>query len=83
MKPGEVGAPVSIGSGWVAYTLVEKQEANQADFDKQKKEITDSLLQTKKGLAFEAFRTALDARLKKAGTLKTMPEKLKTFGSFS
>ena len=83
MKPGDVGAPVSIGSGWVAYTLVEKQEANQADFDKQKKEITDSLLQTKKDLAFSAFRTALDVRLKKEGTLKTMPEKLKTFGSFS
>jgi peptidyl-prolyl cis-trans isomerase D len=83
MKPGEVGAPLNLGANWFAYTVVDKQEANAADFDKQKKEITDSLLQTKRGLAFEAFRTALDARLKKEGTLKTMPEKLKTFGSFS
>ena len=83
MKPGDVGAPVNLGANWFAYTVVEKQEANPADFDKQKKEITDSLLQTKRGLAFEAFRTALDARLKKDGTLKTMPERLKTFGSFS
>src|SRR5262249_21347863 len=83
MKPGDVGAPLSLGANWFAYQVVEKQEPNPADFDKQKKEITDSLLQSKRGLAFEAFRTALEARLKKDGTLKTMPEKLKNFGSFS
>jgi peptidyl-prolyl cis-trans isomerase D len=81
MKAGEVGPPLSLGSSWFAYQVVEKQEPNPADFDKQKKEITDSLLQSKRSLAFEAFRTALEARLKKDGTLKTMPEKLKNFGS--
>jgi peptidyl-prolyl cis-trans isomerase D len=83
MKSGDVGAPLSIGPSWFAYQVVEKQEANPADFEKQKKEITDSLLQTKRGLAFQAFQAALEDRLKKSGTVKTMPEKLRSFGSFS
>jgi len=83
MKAGDVGTPLSLGANWFAYQVVEKQDPNPADFDKQKKEITDSLLQSKRQLAFEAFRTALEARLKKDGTLKIMPEKLKNFGSFS
>jgi len=32
-------------------------------------------------LAYEAFRTSLDTRLKQEGKLKLMPERLKTFGS--
>ena len=83
MKAGDVGSPLSLGANWFAYQVLEKQEPNPADFDKQKKEITDSLLQSKRGVAFEAFRTALEARLKKDGTLKMMPEKLKNFGSLS
>ena len=83
LKVGDVGSPLSLGSNWLVYQVAEKQEANPADFDKQKKEITDSLLQTKRGVAFDSFRTALDDRLKKEGKLKMMPDRLKSFGSFS
>jgi len=83
LKPGDVGSPLSLGSNWLVYQVAEKQEPNPADFDKQKKEITDSLLQTKRGVAFDSFRTALDDRLKKQGKLKMMPDRLKSFGSFS
>jgi peptidyl-prolyl cis-trans isomerase D len=82
LKPGDVGAPLNLGLNWLVYQVVEKQEPNPVDFDKQKKEITDSLLQAKRSVAFDAFRTALDDRLKKDGKLKMMPDKLKTFGSF-
>jgi peptidyl-prolyl cis-trans isomerase D len=81
LKPGDIGAPLNLGSNWLVYQIAEKQEPNLADFDKQKKEITDSLLQSKRNVAFEAFRTALEERLKKDGKLKMMPDKLKTFGS--
>lgn len=83
LRVGEVGPPLNLGSNWMVYQVVEKQEPNPADFDKQKKEITDSLLQAKRSMAFEAFRTALEDRLKKEGMLRTMPEKMKAFGSFS
>jgi hypothetical protein len=59
---------------------VDKQEANPADLEKQKKEITEAVLQNKRSIAFEAFRTALEDRLKKEGKLQVMPEKLKGFG---
>jgi len=81
LKAGDVAAPLSLGQNWLVYRVAEKTEANPADFDKQKKQLTEELLQSKRGLAFEAFRTALDSRLKQEGKLKLMPEKLKGFGT--
>jgi peptidyl-prolyl cis-trans isomerase D len=81
LKAGGVGAPLNLGQNWLVYRVAEKQEANPADFDKQKKELTEAVLQSKRSLAFEAFRTALEDRLKQEGKLKLMPEKLKIFGS--
>jgi peptidyl-prolyl cis-trans isomerase D len=80
LKSGDVGPPLNLGSNWLVYKVVEKQEPKPEDFDKQKKEITDAVLQNKRSLAFEAFRTALEDRLKKDGKLQMMPEKLKGFG---
>ena len=82
LRAGDVAAPLSLGQNWFVYRVAEKTEANLADFDKQKKQLTEELLQSKRNLAFEAFRTALDNRLKLEGKLKLMPEKLKSFGTF-
>jgi peptidyl-prolyl cis-trans isomerase D len=81
LKPGDVAPPLNLGSNWLVYKVVGKQEPKPEDFDKQKKEITDQVLQNKRSLAFEAFRTALEERLKKDGKLQLMPEKLKGFGN--
>src|SRR6266446_669899 len=83
LKPGGVGVPLNLGQNWLVYRVAEKQEPNLADFEKQKKELTESVLQSKRSLAFEAFRTALGERLKQEGKLKLMPEKLKGFGTSS
>jgi peptidyl-prolyl cis-trans isomerase D len=80
LKAGGVGEPLSLGQNWLVYRVAEKEEPNPADFEKQKKDLTESVLQAKRGLAFEAFRTALEDRLKQEGKLKLMPEKLKSFG---
>jgi peptidyl-prolyl cis-trans isomerase D len=80
LKPGEVAAPLTIGQNWVVFQLVSKTPADPADFEKQKKTITDTLLQQKRSLAFEVFRTALEERLKAEGKLKLMPDKLRGFG---
>jgi len=82
LKSGDVAAPLNLGQNWLVYRVAEKTEPNPADFDKQKKQLTEELLQSKRKLAFEAFQTALDNRLKVEGKLKLMPEKLKSFGSF-
>jgi peptidyl-prolyl cis-trans isomerase D len=81
LKPGDVAAPLNLGQNWLVFRVAEKQEANPADFEKQKKELAAEVLQTKRNLAFEAFRSSLENRLMQEGKLKLMPEKLKNFGS--
>src|SRR5882724_5702374 len=83
LKPGGVGTPLNLGQNWLVYRVAEKQEPNTADFEKQRKELTESVLQSKRNLAFESFKTALEGRLKQEGKLKLMPEKLKGFGTSS
>jgi hypothetical protein len=43
--------------------------------------LTDQVLQQKRTMAFEAFRTALENRLRQEGKLRIMTEKLKDFGN--
>jgi peptidyl-prolyl cis-trans isomerase D len=83
LKTGDVGAPLNLGANWFVYRVAEKQEPNPADFEKQKKELTDQVLQTKRNLAFEAFRSSLETRLKQEGKLQIMSDKLKGFGDLS
>ena len=80
MKPGDVSAPQNLGLNWLVYRVEAKTEANLADFEKQKKDLTEQVLNEKRGLAYEAFRSSLEERLKQEGKLKLMPEKLKGFG---
>jgi peptidyl-prolyl cis-trans isomerase D len=81
LNVGAVSTPQQIGSNWVLYQVVDKVEPNPADFEKQKKTLTDTLLQSKRGLAFDAFRASLEERLKQEGKLKINSEKLRGFGS--
>jgi peptidyl-prolyl cis-trans isomerase D len=82
LKQDDIGGPVRMGASWVAYQILEKVEPNPADLQAQKAKITDTLLQSKRNMAFEAFRLALEDRLKQEGKLKLMPEKLRSFGDF-
>lgn len=81
LNAGGVGAPLNLGLNWLVYRVAEKQEPNAADFEKQKRELTETVLQSKRSLAYEAFKTSLEARLKQEGKLKLMPEKLQSFGA--
>lgn len=83
LKAGDVGTPLNLGANWFVYRIAEKQEPNPADFEKQKKDLTEQVLQTKRNLAFEAFRTSLEARLRQEGKLQIMSDKLKSFGDLS
>jgi peptidyl-prolyl cis-trans isomerase D len=79
-KVGDVSSPMNLGNNWLVYKVADKQEPNPADFEAQKKKITDQVLQNKRSLAFEAFRTALEERLKKEGKLQIMQDKLRGMG---
>jgi peptidyl-prolyl cis-trans isomerase D len=82
LKVGQLGAPLNLGSNWIVYQVAERQESNPADFEKQKRDITDTLLKQKRELAFSAFQTSLNDRLKQEGKLKLYPEKMNVFGDF-
>ncbi len=79
MKVGDVSAPQNLGQSWLVYRVAEKIEPNPEDFEKQKKDLTEQVLQQKRDLAFRSFRVALEDRLKKEGKLKIMTDKLKGF----
>ena len=83
LNSGEVGSPLSLGTNWMVYQVVEKQEPNPSDFEKQKKDLTDGVLQSKRDLAFQAFRTALETRLRQEGKLKINADRLATLNNFS
>jgi peptidyl-prolyl cis-trans isomerase D len=77
MPVGKAGDPVFLGSDWVVYRVVDHQQPNQADFDKQKKDIETQLLEAKRQLAYESFKTALEAEMRKEGKLNFNNDTLK------
>jgi peptidyl-prolyl cis-trans isomerase D len=74
---GKTGDPVFLGSDWVVYRVADHQQPNQADFDKQKKDIETQLVDAKRQLAFESFKSALEAQMRKEGKLNYNAEALK------
>src|SRR5262249_52898049 len=70
MKQGDVAPVLNLGANWLVYRVAEKAEPNLADFDRQKHDLTEQVLQDKRSLAFDSFRKALDDRLKKEGRLQ-------------
>jgi peptidyl-prolyl cis-trans isomerase D len=83
MKPGDVGTPMNFGANWMVYRVEAKDEPNPNDFEKQKKSLAEQLLQSKRGVAYEAFKTALDNRLKQEGKVKLTTDKMTGFGSLT
>ena len=83
MKPGDIGAPMNLGANWMVYRVEAKDEPNPNDFEKQKKTLAEQLLQSKRSVAYEAFKTALDNRLKQEGKVKLTTDKMTGFGSLT
>ena len=77
MAAGQTSDAVSLGVNWAVYRVLEKQPANPADLAKQQQDIQQQLLDARRTMAFEAFRTALDTRMRQEGKLKLNAENLK------
>lgn len=76
MKPGESSAPLSLGTDWVVFRVLERQEANPQELAAQRETLRTQLLEEKKTLAYEAFRSALEQRLRQQGKLEINQEAL-------
>lgn len=77
---GKTSPPLSIGANWLVYRVAAREEAKQEDFEKQRKELQEQVLQSKQTLAYEAFRTALEQRLRQEGKVKINRDRMKSFG---
>jgi peptidyl-prolyl cis-trans isomerase D len=69
MSVGQVSTPKDVGGNWLVYKVVAHEAANPDDLAKQESDIKQQLLQTKQAAAFDAFKTALENRMKQEGKL--------------
>jgi hypothetical protein len=77
MPVGQVSSATQMGGNWLAYRIVGHEPVHPEDLAKQSDEMKQQLLQAKQTAAFEAFKTALEDRLKKEGKLNINPDALK------
>ena len=67
----------------MVYKIVAHEPVIAEDLAKQKDQIEAQLLQAKQGAAFDAFRTALEDRLKREGKLMINADALKRLNKTS
>ena len=70
MKPGEISGPINTGGSGIVFTVIDKQEPTQQDFDAKKDSIRDSLMQNKQSEIFGLFVTNLRDQMEKSGKIK-------------
>jgi peptidyl-prolyl cis-trans isomerase D len=71
LKEGEVSkSPVKLGETWVVLANTKRIEADLADFAKQRDQLTQSLLNTRRTDVFEDYVSSIRARLDREGKVK-------------
>src|SRR5271156_3638597 len=69
MPVGQVSDPKDVTGNWLVYRVAAHEPVNAAAVVLQADQIRQQLLQSKQKAAFDAFRVALEDRLKKEGKL--------------
>jgi peptidyl-prolyl cis-trans isomerase D len=71
LKEGEVSkTPVKLGETWVVVASTKRTDADLAEFAKQRDQLTQSLLTTRRSDVFEDYVSAARARLDREGKVK-------------
>ncbi len=81
MTVGQTSPATSVGANWLVYRIAEREEAKQEEFEKQKKEMEQAVLQSKRSLAYEAFRTSLEKEMRSKGKLEINEQNLRRLGN--
>jgi peptidyl-prolyl cis-trans isomerase D len=69
MQVDQVSDAVPMAANWVVYRIVTHDNPKMEELILQKPQIQQQLLQTKQQAVFDAFKTALQARLKSEGKI--------------
>jgi peptidyl-prolyl cis-trans isomerase D len=71
LKEGEVSkSPVKLGDTWVVLAATKRTDADLAEFAKQRDQLTQSLLNTRRTDVFEDYISSIRARLDREGKVK-------------
>jgi peptidyl-prolyl cis-trans isomerase D len=71
LKEGEVSkTPVKLGDSWVVVAATKRTEADLAEFAKQRDQLTQGLLTTRRNDVFDDYVSAARARLDRDGKVK-------------
>jgi peptidyl-prolyl cis-trans isomerase D len=66
---GQSGDAVFLGANWAVFRVLEHQPANPSDLSAQRQAISEQVLQSKREMAYEAFKSSLETRLRSEGKL--------------
>ncbi len=69
MPVDQISAAVPVAANWVVYRIVTHENPKMEELILQKPQIQQQLLQTKQAASYEAFKTALQARLTTEGKI--------------
>jgi len=71
LKEGEVGkTPIKIGDTWVVVAATKRTDADLAEFAKQRDQLTQTLLTSRRSDVFEDYVSAIRTRLNRDGKVK-------------
>lgn len=77
LQVGQSSTAVSLGSNWLVFRVLDRQEPNPEELAKQQDQIQKQIVQNKQQLAFQAFQESLRQRLVSEGKLKINDQVLK------
>ncbi len=77
MKAGEVTkAPIKVGDNWVVVGLNKREDADNAEFAKQRSSLMEQMLTAKRATVFADYVTALKLKMEGDGSIKIYKEAL-------
>ncbi len=77
MKAGDVSkTPLKLGDNWVVFGVNKREEANTADFAKERSTLIEQMLSQKRNAVFTDYLAATKKRLQDGGYIKIYKEAL-------
>lgn len=71
MKVGEVNkTPIKVGDNWYVVGVTKREDANTADFAKQRSSLLESMLQQKRGAVFSDYLAETKRKYETNGSIK-------------
>src|SRR6185369_9962367 len=70
MKPGDISGPIPAGNNGVVIALTDRKEPAPAEFEQQKDQIRQSVLQRKRSEAIQIYVTNLRDKMQKDGKIR-------------